>query len=77
MGDLALELLGDVLERLGVVPARVVVRDADDLVVLPFSSSILNSAIGFTGMTQPGKVGSDTQTRQSSGSSSRPRWPIR
>ncbi len=43
----------------------------------PFSSRILNRAIGFTGITQPGKVGSDTQTIASSGSPSRPRWPMR
>jgi hypothetical protein len=35
VGDLALELLGDVVEGLGVVPAGVVVGDADDLVVHP------------------------------------------
>ena len=43
----------------------------------PFSSRILNSATGFTGVTQPGKVGSEPTTRQSSGSPSSPRWPGR
>ena len=43
----------------------------------PFSSRILNSAIGLTGITQPGNVGSETQTIASSGSPSGPRWPIR
>src|SRR3954464_1119545 len=34
MGDLALKRLWDVLERLRLIPARIVKRDADDLVVL-------------------------------------------
>ncbi len=36
----------------------------------PLSSRILNSAIGLTGITQPGKVGSETTTIASSGSPS-------
>ena len=43
----------------------------------PFSSRIRNRAIGLTGITQPGKVGSETQTIASSGSPSRPRLPIK
>ena len=38
---------------------------------IPWSSSIRNSAIGFTSIVQPGKVASDTQTITSSGSPSR------
>ena len=37
---------------------------------MPLSSSIRNSAIGFTSIMQPGNVGSDTQTITSSGSPS-------
>ena len=36
----------------------------------PFSSLIRNSAIGLALITQPGNVGSDTQTMASRGSSS-------
>ena len=38
----------------------------------PLSSRIRNSAMTFTGITQPGKVGSLTQTIASSGSPSSP-----
>ncbi len=39
---------------------------------MPFSSRMRNSAMTFTGMTQPGNVGSLTQTIASSGSPSSP-----
>ena len=39
---------------------------------MPWSSSIRNSAIGFTSIMQPGNVASETQHMTSSGS---PSWP--
>ena len=72
MGDLVAQLVRDVLQLLDLVPAGSESGTHSTLSSMPLSSSIRKSAIGFTSIMQPGKVGSDTQHMTSSGS---PSWP--
>ena len=72
MGDLVAQLVGEVLELSMWFQPGSVSGTQSTLSSMPLSSSIRNSAIGFTSIMQPGKVGSETQTITSSGS---PSWP--
>ena len=48
------------------VPVRVLVRDAQDLVVLAGLVAVRKTAIALTGIRMPGNVGAPTQTIASS-----------
>ena len=71
MRDLVAQLVGRSSSVSSVFQPGSVSGTQSTLSSMPLSSSIRNSAIGFTSITQPGNVGSETQTITSSGS---PSW---
>jgi hypothetical protein len=68
--DLVAQLLGQVVELLVDVPVGIVARNQRIFSSSPLSSLIENSAMGFTTITQPGNVASETVTIASKGSPS-------